>query len=186
MACPDSLGTHPRASQVIAVALKHWKLLAGIALALLVVAALYAYGERRYTAGNVAGKSEVQQAWDAAIAIGKDELLRREREARAMEQRHSADMARIGTEHQEELTNAKRDAKRLLDDLRLGNVKLQDRWRGCVAASGVLQAPGSTGQSDAAADDRSASASRIVFAAAQCDAQVSGLQSIINADRDTK
>lgn len=169
---------------MIALALKHWKLLAGIALALALVAALYAYGARRYTAGNVAGKSEVQQAWDAAIAIGKDELLRREREARAMEQRHSADMARIGIEYQERMKDAQAESDRIAAGLRAGTIQLQDRWRGCVAASGLPSIVPGAGQLDAASDDRQGSAARIIGAADQCDATVIGLQSVIRSDRE--
>lgn len=114
---------------------------------------------------------------EAAEAIARFEV-----EARATEQRHAADMTRIGREHREELNDAQTAADRLVSDLRAGNVRLQERWRGCAAAQ-VPGAGGTSGGADAGADDRSESAGRVVRAAAECDAQVKGLQSVILSDR---
>lgn len=104
-------------------------------------------------------------------------------EARAREREHTETMARIGATHQEELTRVQTEYDGLVRDLRAGVVRLQDRWAGCPAASGVPAAGASGPGADAGADDRAASAARIVRAAAECDAQVRGLQSIIRADR---
>ncbi len=71
---------------------------------------------------------------------------------------------------------------RVAADLRAGNLRLQDRWRGCEAGR-VSATAGSPGESDAAADERAASAGRIVAAADQCDAQVKGLQDFIRSER---
>jgi hypothetical protein len=70
--------------------------------------------------------------------------------------------------------DAEAAAARVVADLRNGNLRLQDRWRGCEARSQALDAA-SLAESEAAARDREESASRIVQAAAQCDAQVNGL-----------
>lgn len=104
-------------------------------------------------------------------------------EARARERQHSETMARIGAAHQQELTRVQADHDRLVDDLRTGIVRLQQRWAGCPAAAGVPGTGASGPGADAGARDREASAGRIVRAAAECDAQVRGLQSIIRADR---
>ena len=114
-----------------------------------------------------------------------EKIARFEVEARATEQRHAADLTRIGREHKEAMTDAQAAADRLVADLRAGNVRLQDRWRGCVAASGVPGSAGSAAGSDAGARDREESAGRIVLAARQCDAQVKGLQAVILSDRQT-
>lgn len=123
----------------------------------------------------------------AQIELGKyrqqaaEQIAAAEQMARQAEHRHAADMARIGQEHQEALRNAQAGYDRTVADLRAGNLRLQERWRSCAAS---LPGPGGAGSSvDAAADDRSESAGRIVRAAAECDAQVIGLQGIIRADR---
>ena len=110
-----------------------------------------------------------------------EQIAAAESMARQAEHRHAADMARIGQEHQEALRNAQAGYDRTVADLRSGNLRLQERWRSCAAS---LPGPGgAAGQPDAAADDRSESAGRIVRAAAECDAQVLGLQGVIRADR---
>lgn len=106
-----------------------------------------------------------------------------EQMAREAEHRHAADMARIGLEHQEALKNAQAGYDRTVADLRSGNLRLQERWRSCAA--NLPSAGGAGSVADAGADDRSESAARIVRAAAECDAQVRGLQSVILADRQT-
>lgn len=68
--------------------------------------------------------------------------------------------------------------------LRAGNLKLRDQWTTCQAASGVPATSSGSAGTDAAADDRAASAGRIVRAAAECDAQVSALQGILAAERE--
>src|SRR5690606_1022023 len=96
-----------------------------------------------------------------------EQIAAAEQMARQAEHRHAADMARIGDEHQEALRNAQAGYDRTVADLRAGNLRLQERWRGC-------QLPGATGASgepDAASRDREESAARAVRAAAECDAQ---------------
>jgi hypothetical protein len=83
--------------------------------------------------------------------------------------------------HAKDLTRAQTERDRLVDDLRTGARRLQDRWAGCVSAS--AQAPGRAGAPDAAADDRRRSAGRIVAAADACAADVIALQSILSAER---
>jgi hypothetical protein len=84
-------------------------------------------------------------------------------------------------QHAKDLTRAQTERDRLVDDLRTGTRRLQDRWAGCVSAS--AQAPGRAGAPDAAADDRRRSAGRIVAAADACAADVIALQSILTAER---
>lgn len=115
---------------------------------------------------------------EAAEAIARFEV-----EARATEQRHAADMTRIGREHREELNDAQTAADRLVADLRAGNVRLQERWRGCAAAS-LPGTNGGSGGADEGTRDREESASRIVLAARRCDAQVKGLQKVVLSDRN--
>lgn len=73
-------------------------------------------------------------------------------------------------------------------DLRAGRLHFRRLWQECAAKSpgGVPGASTPAGEPDAGADDRAASAGRIVRAAAACDAQVVGLQNVIRAYTDAQ
>ena len=146
---------------------------------------LLAFGAGAW-AGSQLGNARANKAELALSHVQRDaaqQVAAEEARARQAEHRHAADMARIGQEHQEALRNAQAGYDRTVADLRSGNLRLQERWRSCAAN---LPGSGGAGQgADAAADDRSESAGRIVRAAAECDAQVIGLQSVIRADRQT-
>lgn len=136
--------------------------------------------------GKQAALTEAAEAHTALADYRREAaetIARFEVEARATEQRHAADMSRIGREHREELDHAQTAADRLVADLRAGNVRLQERWRGCAAAS-LPSTGGGPGGADEGARDREESASRIVLAARQCDAQVKGLQKVVLSDRN--
>jgi hypothetical protein len=78
--------------------------------------------------------------------------------------------------------DAETNAANVIADLRAGTVRLQNRWAGCEAHRRA-DAAGVARQRDAAATDREESASRIVRAADECDAQVRGLQEILISER---
>ena len=80
-------------------------------------------------------------------------------------------------------SDAQATAQRTVADLRAGNLVLRERWSACEAAANVPRPASDPGQPDAGADDRAASAGRIVQAAAQCDAQVRGLQRLLILER---
>ena len=67
-------------------------------------------------------------------------------------------------------------------DLRAGNLRLQQRWAGCETQR-LSDAAALASKPAAAAGDREESAGRIVRAAAQCDAQVRGLQELLILER---
>ena len=96
------------------------------------------------------------------------------------ERAKAAELADIAAKYEQEKTDAQAAADRTIADLRAGNVRLQNRWAGCPA---VPKAPATSGQPDGATDDRAESAGRIVRAAAECDAQIRGLQAVVTADR---
>lgn len=108
-----------------------------------------------------------------------------EARARAQEHRHAADMARIDQEHRERLSDAQEAADRVVAGLRAGNLRLQERWRGCGGSTDVPDTGAGSPELDAAARDREEGARDLVHAAAQCDAQVRGLQAVIRADRES-
>ena len=79
--------------------------------------------------------------------------------------------------------DAEANAKRVVADLRAGNLVLRNRWTSCQASLGVPATTPAASEPDAGAADRAESAGRIVHAAAQCDAQVRGLQKLLILER---
>lgn len=79
--------------------------------------------------------------------------------------------------------DAEANAKRIVADLRAGNLVLHERWTSCQTSSGLSRPATGTSEPDAGAADRAESAGRIVQAAAQCDAQVRGLQELLLLER---
>lgn len=139
--------------------------------------------------------------YDTAETKGQVEINRltaqiaSEREAsseasRLKEQEHAAALAAASTHYQEELKNAKANSDRLVADLRAGNVKLQDRWHACVAASVVPSPAGSAGADDAGSRLRAEGEGSVlgdiadqVRDADEADAWIKYLQSVVRADR---
>ena len=79
--------------------------------------------------------------------------------------------------------DAEATAKRTVADLRAGNLVLRERWSACKAGDGVSSPTTNPSEPDAGARDREESAGRIIQAAAQCDAQVNGLQELLTLER---
>ena len=75
---------------------------------------------------------------------------------------------------------------RIVADLRAGNLVLRERWTSCQTSSGLPRSTANTGEPDAGTADRDESAGRIVQAAAQCDAQVKGLQNLLRLERQSQ
>ena len=98
--------------------------------------------------------------------------------ARKAEAEKAQAIAAIADRYEQDKREADEAQKRLVADLRAGNVRLQDRWRGCVSGIAATAA-----ERDAAAADREASAARIVRAARDADDQIRALQDIVKADR---
>lgn len=111
---------------------------------------------------------------DYAVAAAKAEKA-----ARETEQRHQRAMTAIAEQYEKDKRDAEEANRQLVRDLRAGNVRLQDRWAGCVAQAGR-----SAAELDAAARDREESAARIVQAARAADDQIRGLQDVIRKDRE--
>ena len=101
--------------------------------------------------------------------------------AREAEQAQAKAFADADQQHLEDLADAHLRSDQLVADIRSEHVRLRSRWR--CPLPGAPQAGAGPGQPDAEADDRAESAGRIVRAAAECDAQVIGLQSILTAER---
>lgn len=82
----------------------------------------------------------------------------------------------LAVTYEREKDDAQKASDRLIADLRDGNQRLHQRWQATVATAELSAAAAAASQPDGRADDRIESAGRAVGAAAQCDAQVRGLQ----------
>ena len=118
----------------------------------------------------------------------------KEQAALAAAQVEASESARLDEQNMARAANAaaaayeqgKADAEQAAADvvagLRAGNLRLRDQWQGCKAR-GVPGVAGTASEPDAAGDGRAESAGRIVRAADECAAQVSGLQDFIRSER---
>src|SRR5690606_39864802 len=107
-----------------------------------------------------------------------EDALRTSERRREAEQVRAQRMYELAAEYEQERKDAQAVADRTIADLRAGNVRLREQWRGCPEP----HMPGldaSAGEPDAAERDREESAGGIVRAAVECDAQVRGLQGVI-------
>ena len=136
-----------------------------------------------YDWGHDNGAAKVQAQWDKERtelleAYADDMAKARERERELTEH-----MAEVAESYERDRADAQAAADRVVSELRAGNLRLHKRWQAAIATRDLSEAATAAGESDAAADDRHASASRIVRAAEHCDAQVRGLQAVIRSYR---
>ena len=99
------------------------------------------------------------------------------------ERRKAERLAEIADQYEVERREIETRTEALVADLRAGNVRLHNRWKGCEATSELSGAAAAALSADAAARDREESAGRIVRAADEADAIIRGLQAVIVADR---
>jgi len=125
----------------------------------------------------------LQSAWDkerAQLASDRADAITAQRSA---EQKQADAIRQAATNYEKGKADAEQAANQTVADLRSGAVRLRDEWATCRATSAVVSSAASGRQPDAGANDREASAGRIVRAAAQCDAQVIGLQAALTGER---
>lgn len=149
--------------------------------ALLVVAAI---------AGGVGywqGGKRAAMAAELAMAEHLDADRKAESDHKDKVRQLEQDLATAQADVSEAYERGKKDAEAtgaaVTADLRAGNLRLQRRWAGCETQR-LSDAAAVAGELDAAARDREESAGRIVRAAAQCDAQVRGLQELLILERE--
>jgi hypothetical protein len=102
---------------------------------------------------------------------------------RQLEQALATAQAGVSEAYEKGKKDAEATGAAVIADLRAGNLRLQQRWTGCETQR-LSDAAALAGELDAAARDREESAGRIVRAAAQCDAQVRGLQELLILERE--
>lgn len=152
-----------------------------IIAALLVVAAIaggvgYWQGGKHATTAAELAMSEHLAADRKAESDHKDKI-------RKLEQDLAAAQAGVSEAYEKGKKDAEATGAAVAADLRAGNLRLQQRWAGCETQR-LSDSAAAAGELDAAARDREESAGRIVRAAAQCDAQVRGLQELLILERE--
>lgn len=127
--------------------------------------------------GAIGYQQGSQHAEDRMMAeMARMDIAGRER-VRELERRLSGALAQVSDAYERGRRDAQTVGERVTAELRAGDLRLQERWAGCEAGvPGVSTTPA---ELDAAARDREESAGRVVRAAAECDAQVRGLQELL-------
>ena len=156
-----------------------------ILLATILAAVLLAGGAG--VAGYGKGKTDAERV--AKIAMDKHLIADREEETKAKDKaRADRDALAVAQNaasaaYEKGKRDAEQNSKRVVADLRTGNLVLRNRWTSCQTSLGVSTTPADPSEPDAGTADRAESAGRIVQAAAQCDAQVRGLQELLLLER---
>ena len=140
---------------------------------------------------GVAGYNKGKTDAERVAKLNMDEHLVEDREAErtATEaaSRHKDELAaaqnKVSAAYEKGKSDAEATAKRTVADLRAGNLVLRDRWASCQASADLPRAAANSSEPDAGTSDREESAGRIIQAAAQCDAQVKGLQELLTLER---
>ena len=140
---------------------------------------------------GVAGYNKGKTDAERVAKLKMDEHLVEDREAErtATEaaSRHKDALAaaqnKVSAAYEKGKSDAEATAKRVVADLRAGNLVLRERWSACKTSDGVPRTATDPSEPDAGTHDREESAGRIIQAAAQCDAQVKGLQNLLTLER---
>jgi predicted S18 family serine protease len=149
----------------------------GYILAAFLVAATL-IGGTGYVIGYKYARTEAEAAMEKHLAADKEQERLATEDARAKEQELIALQNTVAQAYERGKQNAELQNKRVVDDLRSGALRLRQQWSACQAGN----MPNSTtpsGKLNAATGDREESAGRIIRAAAECDAQVTGLQRLL-------
>lgn len=152
--------------------LRYWPHL----LALIVLVCVIGVGARWC---YVAGADSVQAEYQSHLAADAQAQAQAQELAREVERKRASRMAEIAAQTKRRIEHAQKKADQLVSDLRAGNVRLRQHWRGCVATDRVSATAAAAARADAAAELRRASAAAIIAAADEADAQVRGLQEVI-------
>lgn len=152
--------------------------LSAIALLLAVLGiggALYYRG----TAADEGARADAQQSRADTLVLN----LAASEAARDKEHASAIKAERIAAIYEQDKIHAQQNADQLAADLRSQRVRLRNVWT-CPDVASVPAPSHTAAEPDAAANDRTDSAARIVGAADRCDAQVKGLQNFIRAERE--
>lgn len=159
-----------------------WLFLKGIPLWVWVALALLGaglwYGSSRYDAGLDKGRTELAAHLEAdKVATAKFNAETAKKDAAQAEA-----LRQVGFQYERDKAHALDQKDAVIADLRSGALVLRKQWR-CPKAP-VSDAPSGAGSPDVEAELRNTDAGRLVGIAAQCDAQIKGLQAVIVSDRN--
>ena len=154
-----------------------------LALILAAILGLAGAGAAGYSKGKADAERVAKLAMDEHLVKDREaERVATEAASRHKDELTAAQNA-VSAAYEKGKSDAEATAKRTVADLRAGNLVLRERWTSCQASSGLPRPATDTSEPDAGTADRDESAGRIVQAAAQCDAQVRGLQELLLLER---
>lgn len=145
-----------------------------LAALIVVLLLLSLAGAWMYRMGGVHARADLAE-YKAQAA---KQLADAQAKARETEQRQAREIAAIAEQYERDKRAADDAQRKLVGDLRAGNVRLQKRWAGCVS-----DAAASAAELDAAARDREEGAAALVRAGAEADAVIRALQEILRKER---
>ena len=154
-----------------------------LALIIAAILGLGGAGVAGYNKGKTDAERAAQIAMDKHLAEDRASERAAEQEANRYKDALATAQNAVSAAYEKGKKDAEATAKRTVADLRAGNLVLHNRWTACQASLDVPAAPAAPGEPDAGTADRAESAGRIVQAAAQCDAQVKGLQELLRLER---
>ena len=150
---------------------------------LLIAAAGFAVGHRLAAEAGESALAKNQSAWDAERAKLANERATAITAQQTAEQNQAVAINKAAKAYEQGKADAEASNAAVVAGLRDGTLRLRDQWAACKATSAAVSSAPSGREPDGSADDRNASAGRIVRAAAQCDAQVIGLQKALMGER---
>ncbi len=139
-----------------------------------------------WKAGNglyEAGKNAASARYEKVIASYAQAEAKAQEKARAEEQAKANALAQVAEEYERGKKDGKASADRVVADLLAGNQRLRDIWSGHQATDRVSGIAASPGEFDAEARLRFEGVGGVLATVAECEAQVTGLQAIVNEDR---
>ena len=157
-----------------------------LALILAAVLGLGGAGVAGYNKGKTDAERVAKIAMDKHLSEDREAETKAKDKAREDRDKLADAQNAVSAAYEKGKRDAEQTSKRVVADLRAGNLILRDRWTSCQTSSGLPRPAADTSESDAGTADRDESAGRIVQAAAQCDAQVKGLQNLLRLERQSQ
>ena len=154
-----------------------------LALIIAAILGLGGAGAAGYRKGTIDAERAAQIAMDKHLAEDRASERAAEQEANRYKDALATAQNAVSAAYEKGKKDAEATAKRTVADLRAGNLVLRERWSACKASDGVPSTAADPSEPDAGTHDREESAGRIIQAAAQCDAQVKGLQELLRLER---
>ncbi|MDR2208842.1 MAG: hypothetical protein LBE22_07730 [Azoarcus sp.] len=126
--------------------------------------------------------SKIEAQWEKERAKLATELAEENKIALTRERELTKQFTAAVSVFEEEKNESIIKSEKVIADLRGDALRLRRQWAGCETSRLSATATSATVINDGA-DDRAESAGRIVRVAAECDAQVKGLQEILRVER---